>query len=241
MYSRIHNRLGTAGMVVAVMALIIALAGTAYAAAGLSGKQKKEVAKIARKYGGRRGRTGPAGPEGPQGPTGPAGPAGKSGTSVKLSAAGGCPSGGTKLTLGSESREVCNGRQGPAGPTETVLPNGATEVGVWSFVGKEVFSTFANISYPLMVPSAPAFNWVFFGETNPNCPGSVSSPEALPGNLCVYAREVAHAGSGTNGAPEPPFGASLNPDPKAGLVMEFVIEAGAEGYGYGTWAVTASD
>lgn len=241
MFSRIYKRLGPAGMVVAVVALIVALAGTAFAAAGLSGKQKKEVAKIARKYGGRKGPTGPAGPEGPAGPTGPAGPAGKVGQSVKLSTASGCAAGGTKLNVGSETREVCNGQQGPPGPTETTLPNGATEAGVWSFAAKGLVSTYTNISYPLVVPSAPSFNWVAFGETDPDCPGTVSSPQALPGNLCVYAREVAHAGSGANGAPEPPFSGSYNPDPDAGLVMEFPIEAGEEGYGYGSWAVTAPE
>ncbi|HVV72142.1 MAG TPA: hypothetical protein VHI52_11700 [Verrucomicrobiae bacterium] len=45
---RIHQKLGTAGLIVAIVALVAALAGGAYAAGGgLSGKQKKEVTKIA--------------------------------------------------------------------------------------------------------------------------------------------------------------------------------------------------
>ena len=43
MFSKLHERLGTAGFVVAIVALVAALAGTAFAAAGLNGKQKKEV------------------------------------------------------------------------------------------------------------------------------------------------------------------------------------------------------
>ena len=49
MISKLHNRLGTAGFVVAIIALVAALSGGAYAAqqANLSKQQKKEVKKIA--------------------------------------------------------------------------------------------------------------------------------------------------------------------------------------------------
>ena len=43
MFAKLHNRFGTAGLVVAVVALIAALAGTAIAAGGLNAKQKKEL------------------------------------------------------------------------------------------------------------------------------------------------------------------------------------------------------
>ena len=66
-FSRIHDKLGTAGLVVAVIALVFAMVGGAFAAAGLTTKQKKQVKTIAKKYAGKQGS---AGPQGPQGVTG---------------------------------------------------------------------------------------------------------------------------------------------------------------------------
>jgi hypothetical protein len=107
---RIRDRLGTAGFVISIIALIAALGGGAYAATGaLTGTQKKEVKKIAQieakklatpgpagppgsagatGAGGAKGDTGlagpqgPPGPEGPKGSEGPPGPKGTVGTSV---------------------------------------------------------------------------------------------------------------------------------------------------------------
>ena len=59
MIERIHQKLGTAGFVIAIVALIAALGGTALAAAKLNGTQKKEVEKIAKKYAGKPGAAGP--------------------------------------------------------------------------------------------------------------------------------------------------------------------------------------
>ncbi len=70
------------GVVIAVIALIFALAGTAFAAAKLNGTQKKEVKKIAKKYAGKRGKTGPAGANGAPGAQGPGGPRGPAGARV---------------------------------------------------------------------------------------------------------------------------------------------------------------
>lgn len=72
MFSRLHNRLGTAGFVIAVVALVAAVAGTAFAATGLNSKQKKEVKKIARSV----ANPGPAGAAGAAGANGAAGPEG---------------------------------------------------------------------------------------------------------------------------------------------------------------------
>ncbi|MBA3867401.1 MAG: hypothetical protein H0X42_13840 [Solirubrobacterales bacterium] len=53
--SRIHQKLGTAGFIISIVALVAALGGGAYAASGgLSGKQKKEVEKIAKKDSAKR-------------------------------------------------------------------------------------------------------------------------------------------------------------------------------------------
>jgi hypothetical protein len=82
MMSKLHDRLGTAGFVIALIALVAALGGGAYAASGgLTGKQKKEVEKIAKKYAGKPGAEGKQGPAGAGGPKGDAGAAGATGTS----------------------------------------------------------------------------------------------------------------------------------------------------------------
>jgi hypothetical protein len=79
--SRIHQKLGTAGFIIAIIALVAALGGSALAAKGaLTGKQKKEVAKIAKKEAKKfAGKDGAPGAEGKQGPAGPSGPAGAKG------------------------------------------------------------------------------------------------------------------------------------------------------------------
>ena len=60
MLTRIHRKLGTAGFVISIVALVAALGGGAYAASGgLTGKQKKEVEKIAKKYAKNQGQRAP--------------------------------------------------------------------------------------------------------------------------------------------------------------------------------------
>jgi hypothetical protein len=245
MFSRIHNKLGTAGLIVAVVALVAAVAGTAFAAVGLNPQQKKEVKKIAKKFAGKPGPVGPVGPTGPVGPkgeTGGAGAAGKNGESVKLSEATGCTSGGTKLTVGSESKEVCNGEDGESVTGDrTTLGPGETATGNWSFYNKDILGAFVTISFPLRLPSAPDFNWIAAdgsGDTTA-CPGSPSEPLAEPGEFCMYAESVVAAGAD---ADHHPVGlGSYSPDRTSGLTVEFGIESGQEGYGWGTWAVTAPE
>jgi hypothetical protein len=155
MLSRIHNKLGTAGLVVAVIALVAALAGTAIAAGGgLNSKQKKEVKKIAKKYAGKNGATGPAGPQGPAGPAGAKGDAGAAG------AAG--PAGPT----GPTGAKGAAGAAGPTGPTgeagvcsvensTCVAPSGATFTGTWGTSGGSGDISMVAISFPLQVSPAP--------------------------------------------------------------------------------------
>jgi hypothetical protein len=82
MFSRIHQKLGTAGLIVAVIALVAALAGGAYAANnGLNKKQKKQVNKIvkneskkwSKKFSKQFAKEGPQGPKGDTGATGATG------------------------------------------------------------------------------------------------------------------------------------------------------------------------
>jgi hypothetical protein len=142
MFSKLHERLGTAGLVVAVVALVVALAGTALAAIpGLNSKQKQQVTAIAKKYAGKEGPQGPAGspglagsagsegkqgPEGKRGPTGEEGAQGlpgKNGSGVVATSIAGSPGeecegvGGVEVEVeGSGTPEyVCNGKDGEKG------------------------------------------------------------------------------------------------------------------------------
>jgi len=181
--SRIHQRLGTAGFVISIVALIAALGGTAFAAAKLNSTQKKEVTKIAqteaKKYAGKTGPAGPAGsngtngatgPEGKQGPEGKEGPkgntgnTGNAGTSAKGTSFTGektvgsvtCKEGGIKVTSAEPETAVCNGEKGQTGFTST-LPSGKTETGTWGIVvpktGNEV-EPIVPISFPIPIAQA---------------------------------------------------------------------------------------
>jgi len=161
----VREPFGTAGLIVACVALILALTGAAFAATGLNGKQKKEVEKIAKKFAGKPGTPGANGPAGPQGPagakgaTGAAGANGTNGTNgesvtVKSYKGPKCSTEeGAELKNASGTAFVCNGEEGlpgidgATGPTGATgpkgspwtfggtLPPGATETGSWAFNG----------------------------------------------------------------------------------------------------------
>jgi hypothetical protein len=216
MFKRIHDKLGTAGFLIAVVALMAAVTGTALAAGALSGREKQEVKKIAKKFAGQPGPAGPAGPTGPAGPKGEAGP------------------------RGSQGEEGPEGPEGPPGPTETKLPSGETSTGLWSFAGKGAGpASFVTVTFPLRVEPAPAefevsTNWIGPGDSpTAECPGSVADPKAAPGEFCFYAQEVVNAS-------DPVGFNAYTVDRTSGVTVEFLYgDETAEGYGYGSWAVTA--
>jgi hypothetical protein len=173
MLNRFRDRFGTAGLIVAVLALILAVAGTALAAGGaLTGKQKKEVTKIAKKYAGKPGAPGAQGPAGPQGAAGTNGKDGSNGTNGKdgVSAeaasfsgtAHGCQAGGIEVKSAKPAVFVCNGKAGTF--STEALPSGQTLTGIW---GMEIGTIeiegaphggelgLATISFPIRVTPAP--------------------------------------------------------------------------------------
>jgi hypothetical protein len=215
MLSRIHQKLGTAGFIISIVALVAALGGGAYAASGgLSGKQKKEVEKIAKQYAGKpgaNGATGPAGPTGTPGAKGDAGAAGANGTAGTNGTNGtngtsvtntslpkgstACPEGGAEFKVGTgAATHACNG---VTGFTET-LPTGKTETGTWNVTVLDVTESgiapfpLGSISFPIPLASGgKAF--VFTEEETEEeefgasgCAGTVEVPTAPAGTLCVY-------------------------------------------------------
>ena len=207
MISRIHQRLGTAGFIISVVALVAALGGGAYAASGgLTGKQKKEVEKIAKKYAGKPGAAGPTGPTGAAGGKGDAGASGTAGTagtagtpgtngkSVVLGTAtsGECSSGGTTVAVegASTKKAVCNG---VTGFTEH-LPAGKTETGAWAIsqtaTGSAGPTAAVSFPIPLSAGGLEGSAWVFteaevaqgkWGrkEANTSEPCTVGEPECI--------------------------------------------------------------
>jgi hypothetical protein len=253
----IREPFGTAGLIVAMIALVAALGGSALAAKGaLTGKQKKEVEKIAKKV----SKPGPAGPQGSAGPSGKDGANGTNGTngspgtagkSVVASAASGteCTGGvgGTKFEVegSGTSSHVCNGK---TGFTKT-LPSGETEKGSWSafgptakvpVLGVQGLATTVSFNIPLAV--APTPHIVTFGEgETPVCPGGVEEPEAEPGNLCLFIREEKNVLAELIFPPE--NGVDFTKEGQAGKVGALIF-AGLTGSEdelniNGTWAVTA--
>lgn len=165
MFNRIHRKLGTAGFIISIVALVAALGGGAYAASGgLSGKQKKEVEKIAKKFAGKPGKagqpgaTGPTGPQGAKGDGGAKGDAGANGgngadgksvnvTEIRVGE-GGCEERGGAMVEregGGASAEVCNGETG----FTATLPQGQTETGTWAFGPAVGTSAQISISFPI--------------------------------------------------------------------------------------------
>lgn len=185
MLSRIHNKLGTAGLVVAIVALVAALGGTAFAAGVFTKKQEKKIIQIAKKYAGKNGATGP---------TGPQGPAGTNGTNGKDGAPGAPGATGATGAAGPTGKTGATGATGVTGPTgetgfTTTLPTGKTETGSWEF-GPTTGVQFELISGSFNIPLSKVSKKIVKlkegeGETT-DCPGTAMEPKAAAGVICFY-------------------------------------------------------
>lgn len=209
MVGRIRNRFGAAGLVVAILALIVALAGTAVAAKSVfTKKQEKQIIKIAKQYAGKNGKDGAPGPAGAQGPSGAKGDTG---------------------VPGPEGPEGPQGEPGEEGSPWTVggiLPSGESLSGHWAGYGVGG-AALVPISFgiPLKAGTKPKPVVVgASGDVEKGCPGNLGNPTADPGTLCVYNAEEEFSV-----APEFPS----PPDASGGVLIL------GGGYGNGTWAVTA--
>ena len=244
MFKRIHQKLGTAGFVIAIVALVAALGGTAFAAAKLNGTQKKEVEKIAKKYAGKPGANGAPGPVGPAGPKGDTGAAGANGSN------------GASGATGAKGTTGATGATGQTGFTET-LPPGKTETGNWIIAqaALKYREPAGEISFPIPL-SAPSTKVVYLTQsqtensvTTPieGCELDVNdiaaTPVAPPGVLCVFTRDESigevnsitafPSASASEPVGDAPTGAYI-----VGTPLEYEGELGLFELA-GTWAVTA--
>jgi hypothetical protein len=158
LYRRFHDRFGTVGVILGMIAMVVALGGSAIAAGGLSQPEKKLIKKEAKKWGKKYATAGPQGPAGAPGANGlPGAPGadgqngsngsdgtngtnGTNGTSANATAYTGAEceeasgEGGVKVTSASPDAYVCNGKDGEDGQTgfTETLPTGKTETGTWA-------------------------------------------------------------------------------------------------------------
>jgi len=264
MFSRIHNRLGTAGLIVAVIALVAALAGTAFAAAKLNGTQKKEVKKIAKQFAGKDGAPGAPGAQGPAGAKGDKGDAGgkgdtgapgSNGKGVVTGAPGPeCPEGGITVEVeGSGNEEaLCNGEEGlegPPGPEGSpwvagTAPSGKVMKGTWvlppatAAAGGEEFFVPVSTSVPIHQKSPENEPLAVFSEGPPFCEGTAAAPKppVFPGTENVLPGAVCvYSASSTNiGLPQ---NESKLKESGGGVVVAFKSSGAGVVSGYGSWAM----
>ena len=179
MFSRLHQHFGTAGMILAIMALVVALAGGAYAASNAGSGDAAASAKAKKGPRGPKGPKGDTGAQGPEGKQGQAGANGKDGTNgtngdkgangtsvtsteFATSEEGHCTEGGSKFVVGAGKTYACNGVKGdqgdPGDPWTAggTLPEDATETGMWAVTGKyaENAAVAAPISFPIPLSAA---------------------------------------------------------------------------------------
>jgi hypothetical protein len=255
----IREPFGTAGLVIACIALVAALGGTAIAAKNaLTAKQKKEVEKIAKKYAGKPGAPGAPGAaglngkDGAAGANGAAGAAGVSPTGIAFAGAkaGHCTEGGVEFK-GANTTYACNGVKGQNGQTgfTDVLPKGKTETGSWAlwsgpgmynpatetFIGEEIHA----ISLPFNIPLSAAPEELIYMKpdtVDPNCPGNIDEPKAAEGKVCIYVEGNYFQSPGE----ELGTRRFLSADKlfASGAAVGFK-SFDKNKYTYGTWAVTA--
>lgn len=225
MVSRIKNKLSPAGLIIAILALIVALGGVAFAK-GVIITKLNQISPSVRKQ--LKGKTGPQGPKGDTGTPGATGPAGAKGDT------------GPAGKDGENGENGLDGKDGEPGvcslaKPECVLPPGATLVGNFGASGgKENEYAFATVTTALRLPSVPTTERVLpeseGGEPTENCPGSVEEPEAAPGFLCFYVERRQNASVGSRTA-----------NTSGGYIEVTPLNEPAQFWVVGTWAVTAPE
>jgi hypothetical protein len=219
-----RKQFGTAGLVVAVIALVFAMTGGAFAAHYIITKKSQIKPSVWKQL---KGKTGAAGPQGPAGPAGPAGAKGETGAKGADGSIG--PTGAAGATgaagVGTTGPKGATGSTGPtgAGATGATGPSGAagTQIGVYGApgIGSEAKTNGLDYSYQdegeaVVVPvsfiskvePAPTFVFVpglqsveaggFGSNAGAGCPGVTAGgvPQADPGKFCVYGFGINAAG-----------------------------------------------
>ncbi len=248
-YAALRDRFGPAGLVLSVLAIVLALGGGAYAASGGGSHATASKAKALTKAQVLALIKANSKP-------GPAGPAGANGTNGTNGAPGGS---------GPEGKQGPKGEQGNPAEYPKTLPSHQTETGTWAISGlfythdaevvEEAFET--TITFP--IPLSPVISeeeevgikygqaryvtpsQAMAGGNGEGCTGNDKHPTAAPGWLCVYGENEFPTGiqrQKTWGPGEPegayPWGARISVTAPESLPNEIKkLDV------FGTWAVTA--
>ena len=185
-------------MIVAIVAVIVAASASAVAAVQITGRQIKDgtvqfkdLSKSAREQLRARGGQGPQGPQGAQGAQGAKGDAGAAGDKGDPGIKG---DPGTKGDPGADGASLF---------IAGTLPSGTTVRGAWggryitAVAGMQQNSYLLSYSFPLKAPQKLRDSDVQFGagtagpvgDADPACTGSVASPTAPAGKVCIYVNE----------------------------------------------------
>ena len=150
---------------------------------------------------------------------------------------------GPQGTPGAQGERGPQGERGaPGDPASmpTSLPSGRTLQGVYAnqLVADEAgVPVRAPVTFQLPVTTSPTVTVMASGAApSAACPGTVGEPAAAPGNLCIYERSRSNAGS----APQAfaPSEGEVGTDPY-GFMVRTTSAAAGQVYISGTWAVTA--
>lgn len=181
MFSGARKRF-TYANVAMTLALVFAFSGGAFAAGKFLITSTKQISpKVLKQLKGARG---PAGQQGAAGPAGPAGGPGKDGLAGKN---------GENGKDGAPGAPGKDGKEGSPWTAGGTLPSGKSLKGEWSVDAQHTEATRvvrSSVSYALPLSKAPITHYIAHNATLPTgCKGSVESPEADPGNLCVFGNE----------------------------------------------------
>ena len=142
---------------------------------------------------------------------------------------------------GSQGIQGVQGVPGPPGPITGNLPGGVTLRGNYMVSGDNGGSTIHNaVSYGLRLSAAPTVNYIMVGTTPPPaCPGSVTDPQAAPGNLCVYEVQATNADTFRGVCDAEVSGCPFGSAGREGFgVFTLPQTGGSPLYVFGSWAVT---
>jgi hypothetical protein len=233
--SGVRGHVSGAG-VIATVALVFAMSGGAYAANRYLITSTKQISpKVLKSLKGANGKNGANGAPGATGATGPAGPQGPQGN------AGANGTNGTAGINGTDGKEGAPGKEGSPWTAGGTLPSGKTETGVWTAQTTAEGQVPAPISFT--IPLAEGLSGAdvhFIAEGAPStteCPGSVETPLAEKGQLCVYADRT---GSLSWESIAPPFdnirGSGTGGN---GAIVWFTLAEPEAVTAWGSWGVTA--
>jgi hypothetical protein len=150
---------------------------------------------------------------------------------------------GPKGDTGAQGAQGIQGIQGPAGPfPDGDMPAGKTLRGNWIANMTAVAAgdaTFDTISFGFRLAVAPTAHLLAPGAPpTPECPGSLSAPEAASGHLCIYTYNNVNVQARFTCDPLTSVCSSSSTN-RYGTTVRVDAAGAGESYSLGTWAVTS--